>query len=182
MNSRHPMLIWPACSKAFSSSRSRANFLAGLFNFMCIGEIARPRRGSFVLKQALSRDKAHRKLAVYFSEDAVLPGLIERHSVDLLNDVDSVRFVPDLNCALPISKIFRAVACEGCPKAGKRIPYCFAVPEVGANEQIQILRGTRFDVDTERVTANNEVLNTVLVEQPDQLLEILWKCHAQPTF
>jgi len=95
----------------------------------------------------------------------MLPGFVEGHSVDMLQDVnaggrltnlkDGVGIVTEIGWGQPCYR--RTIICKGVVNG-------FTVADLRADEEIEILRCSRFCVDANRVSADHQVINPVCVE------------------
>jgi hypothetical protein len=81
----------------------------------------------------------------------LFPGILEAHSVDLLDEIDAEWRLPEENDAFAVAKIFWRAAPEWGSKLEKRVPYGFAVLDAGTDENIKIFGRARLGVDSEGV-------------------------------
>jgi hypothetical protein len=107
------------------------------------------------------------------SLDALLPCLVEVHSVDVLENVHARWGLPDLKDGVGIvAKIGRRESRDRRAVTGKRAVNGFAVLDLRTDEDIEILRRSRFRVKANRVSPNDWTLNPVSVEREQELLQI----------
>jgi hypothetical protein len=96
--------------------------------------------------------------------DSILPGFIETDAVDVLQNVHPCGRLAYLENGT-VHEIGRAETTERCTVLGECPKYRLAIFFVGADEEIQVFRCSRFGVNAESIASHDKVLNGVIVER-----------------
>lgn len=93
----------------------------------------------------------------------VLPSFIEGYPVDLRQNVRSCWWLSDLKCGAAHEILWTDTA-QRLAEFGKHAKNRLSVLGVGADKEIEIFRGAGFGVHAERISADDQILNSVSVE------------------
>ena len=92
--------------------------------------------------------------------------LRQSFAANLLQDVDPCRRSTDLKDGVWIvPEIGRSQAGEGCAKGGKSTKDGFTILDFGADKKIEILGCAWLRINANRVSADDQVFNSVFVER-----------------